>query len=373
MSIDPVYGGGTAERTVQISRALSNAGISCEILTTAIPSQNSQPSGLDGVNLVALDCIYKRYLIPKLSTRIISDAVSKADIVHLMNHWTVINALVYIFARQQNKPYVVCPAGSLPLFGRSKKLKKLYNCVIGQRIISKASGHIAISKNEIPHFESYGVSRDKIQIIPNGIDPAEFDKKSIRHFREKFGLGYAPFLLFVGRLNFIKGPDLLIAAFKKIKNKYSDYHLVFSGPDGGMLETLKKKAQVYNLSDCIHFTGYIEGSEKSSAYHAANLLVIPSRQEAMSIVVLEAGITGTPVLLTDKCGFNEVADIRGGKVVSATEKGLCNGIDDILKNSRKLLDMGCNLKKFVETHYTWNKMIKKYLDMYNRILPQKVL
>ncbi len=48
--------------------------------------------------------------------------------------------------------------------------------------------------------------------------------------------------------------------------------------------------------------GALEGEEKSSAYHAANLFAIPSRQEAMSIFVLETGIT-TPVLITDQCGF----------------------------------------------------------------------
>ena len=373
ISIDPVHGGGTAERTVQISRSLSNAGITCDILTTHNNLYSSKPDKLDGINLITLDCINQRYQIPKFSLSTIRAAISNADIVHLMNHWTVINALAYIFAKRQNKPYVVCPAGSLPLYGRSMKLKNFYNDTIGRRIISNASGHIAISKNEIPHFETYGVSSDKIRIIPNGIDPAEFEVSDTNSFRRNFGLGDAPFLLFVGRLNHIKGPDLLLEAFYKIQSKYNDYYLVFAGPDGGMLATLQQMVQADNLSDRVHFTGYLGGSEKSSAYHAADLLVIPSRQEAMSIVVLEAGVTGTPVLLTDKCGFNEVADIGGGSVVTATVEGLAKGLDEILENSPKFIKMGCELKNFVETHYSWDKIIKKYIDLYKRILNETIL
>jgi glycosyltransferase involved in cell wall biosynthesis len=367
MSIDPVTGGGTAERTMQISRALSRAGHKCYILTTQTKAKNITSSRVDGIELIALDCINHRYQIPKFSFSTIKDAVSNADIIHIMNHWTVINALAYYFVKQQNKPYVVCPAGSLPLFGRSTVLKKTYNGVIGHRIISNANGHIAISINEIPHFKSYGVSREKIRIIPNGIDPEDFMANDISHFRQKFCLGDAPFLLFVGRLNFIKGPDLLLEAFRQINRKHNGYHLVFAGPDGGMLSELQQKVQSYHLANRIHFTGYLGGSEKSSAYQAADLLVIPSRQEAMSIVVLEAGITGTPVLLTDQCGFNEVAAIGGGKVVSATIEGIVEGIDEIV-DTAELPKMGIKLKKFVDTHYSWDKIINKYIELFNLIL-----
>lgn len=368
MSLDPVNGGGTAERTFQISRSLARAGLKCDVLTIKLNLGNKRLKQLNGINLIALECLIKRYYIPKLSQRIIKDAVANADIIHLMNHWTILNALVYISARRQNKPYVVCPAGALPLFGRSQKVKYLYNKFIGNNIISNANGHIAISINEIDQFESYGVGTDRITVIPNGIDPEDFKSSDVDKFRRKFALNDSPFILFIGRLNPIKGPDLLLHAFKIISEVFSNYHLVFAGPDGGMLRELKNKSEEMEITDRVHFTGYIGGEEKSSAYRAASLLAIPSRQEAMSIVVLEAGIMGTPVLLTNRCGFDEVERIRGGKVVNATVEGLQNGLLEILKNPDKLKSMGSNLKKHVIDNYIWEKIIKKYIDLYLQVL-----
>lgn len=371
MSLDPVSGGGTAERTFQISRSLARAGLQCDVLTINLNLCDERLGQLNGINLIALECMIERYYIPKLSKRIIKDAVANADIIHLMNHWTILNALVYISARRQNKPYIVCPAGALPLFGRSQKFKYLYNKFIGNNIISNANGHIAISGNEIPQFESYGVGTDKITVIPNGIDPKDFKSSDVDNFRRKFGLNDNPFILFVGRLNNIKGPDLLLHAFGNLQETYNNYHLVYTGPDGGMLSELQKKTEEMAIANRVHFTGYLGGEEKSSAYRAASLLAIPSRQEAMSIVVLEAGIIGTPVLLTDQCGFDEVERIGGGKVVPSSVEGLQKGLLEILKDPDKLKSIGAKLKKYVIANYTWEKIINKYIDLYRQVLSNK--
>ena len=135
--------------------------------------------------------------------------------------------------------------------------------------------------------------------------------------------------------------------------------------------SLKKKSEDMEIADRVHFTGYLGGEEKSSAYRAADLLAIPSRQEAMSIVVMEAGIMGTPVLLTDQCGFDEVESIEGGRVVSASVDGLQEGLLEILKNPYKLKSMGSNLKRHVIDNYTWENIINKYIDLYRRVLSNK--
>lgn len=88
----------------------------------------------------------------------------------------------------------------------------------------------------------------------------------------------------------------------------------------------------------------------------------------MSIVVLEAGITGTPVLLTDQCGFNEVESIGGGQVVPASVEGLQNGLLEILRDPEQLKLYGVNLKQYVYKHFTWDSVISKYLKLYRQIL-----
>lgn len=368
MSLASVNGGGTAERTFQMSRFLAKAGIECIVLTINLGLTPERIKALEGVKVIALPCLFKRFYIPVFSYRLIKRILTGVDVVHLMGHWTFINALVYLIVKHLNKPYVVCPAGSLPIYGRSTIIKRLYNLVIGKRIIRYANGHIAITADEIDQFKAYGVRVNQVSIIPNGINAEDFQATDIAAFRKKYGLSDHPFIMFMGRLNSIKGPDLLLRAFHNLKDELKDFHLVFVGPDGGMMVELEKILAEWGDRDRIHFVGYLGGADKSQAYYATELLVIPSRKEAMSIVVLEAGITRTPVLITDQCGINEIANFDAGEVVPASVDGLQKGLLEILKNPVKLKSMGENLHKYVCEYFSWNIIINKYLKLYNQIL-----
>lgn len=366
--IDPVTGGGTAERTVQISRALLKEGVSCTIMTTNLGLNNKVLQSLNDLNIITYRCLVKRFYVPLVSYSQIKRIVSEYDIIHIMGHWTVLNALVYMAARTLNKQYAVCPAGALPIFGRSKVIKKIYNKLMGKKLIQNADAWIAITEDEKSQFDSYGIDPSKISVIPNGINPDDFPLGGIDEFRERADVNNNPFMLFLGRLNTIKGPDLLLEAFIRGSDEWKEWHLVFAGPDGGMLNSLKHTVKANNLSDRVHFVGYVGGDEKSAAYHAADCLVIPSRQEAMSIVVLEAGISSTPVVLTDQCGFNQVAEEGGGIVCSATVDGIYASLQEITGIKDDLPNLGKALENFVSRHYTWQVVIKKYLKLYSDLL-----
>ena len=366
--LDPITGGGGTERTVQMSLFLVKNGVECNILTTNYGLTSERIKALDGINVIALSCLFKRFYVPNFSYKYLKNIIKSVDIVHIMGHWTFLNALVYIILRSLNKPYVVCPAGTLSIYGRSKFKKVLYNWLIGNKLISNAKGHIAVTKGEMPHFQSYGVDSNNVSIIPNGINPDDFKQADTVGFRKKYGIGDKPLIMFLGRLNHIKGPDLLLDAFYRIKDDLKDYNLLFVGPDGGMLSGLKDIVFKRGMDDRVYFINYLGGMDKSKAYHAADLLAIPSRQEAMSIVVLEAGVTGTPVLITDQCGFNEVSDINGGLVVSASAEGITQGLLALLKSRNDLKLRGSNLKKYVFEDFMWDGIIGKYLKLYEQIL-----
>jgi glycosyltransferase involved in cell wall biosynthesis len=371
MSIDPVTGGGTAERTLQMSIHLAKKGMKCSILTTdtGLSPEYIQDIGRKGVDIYALRVINSRFYLPEYgSSKTINNIVQQSDIIHIMNHWTILNALVFNSIRKLSKPYVVCPAGALNIYGRSKISKTVYNRLIGRRIIRNAERQIAVTDDEINQFISYGVDPSSINVIPNGINEDDFHETEVIEFRENHDLKNNPFIMFIGRLNHIKGPDLLLRAFCNVKDKLDGYHLVFAGPDGGLLSELKSISGGSDAGKRVHFIGYIGGKEKSRAYHAADLVVIPSRQEAMSIVLLEGGITKTPVLITDKCGFNEISDIDGGMVVEATIEGLEKGLVEMLKDSSVMEERGRNLYKYTHHNFIWDKIVDKYINLYQEII-----
>lgn len=367
MTLDPVSGGGSAERTLHLSRSLACRGVECTVLTTDEGISEEVRRRLGGAKLVALPYVSRRYRVPRSSPGVIRDLIGEADVVHLINHWTVLNAIAYKAARDLGKPYAICPAGALPLLGRSRIKKRLYNLVVGREIVAHASAHIAITPNELPHFQAYGVPLDRVLIIPNGVDPEDFPSSSSGGFRESCGLQNHPFILFVGRLSPIKGPDLLLRAFCELGDERGDYHLVIAGPDAGMKPDLLQMATRYGMRDRIHFPGYLSGVLKADAYRAADLVVIPSRHEAMSIVVLEAAVCGRPVLMTDCCGFDEVRTTGGGLVTAATAVALRTGLQGLLADRTELSAMGTRLKRFVESSFTWNRIIDDYLALFARL------
>jgi glycosyltransferase involved in cell wall biosynthesis len=366
--LDPVTGGGTAERTFQMSRSLAREGIECSILTTDIGLTSDRISQLENVRVLALPCISKRFFVVRFSWSKLKTLIGSVDVIHLMGHWSMLNVLVALIARQLGKPYVICPAGELSLFGRSRWIKQLFNIVFGYRVVSHAAGYIAVTPDEIPTYALYGVDASNVTVISNGINEIEFSDDGSSQFSSRFGLLGVPFILFMGRLNPIKGPDLLLEAFCLIARNYPELHLVFAGPDGGLLNSLKKLTQEQGLINRVHFIGYIAGRDKIEAYRNAKLLVIPSRQEAMSIVVLEAGIVGTPVLLTDRCGFDEVATVGGGQVVGASAIGLANGLETMLLDDTALKKMGLLLKSHVRKNYLWTVIVEKFKNLYLQIL-----
>ncbi len=368
ITLDPVAGGGTAERTFQLSRFLARAGVECSVLTLDAGLTDQRRQDLADVELVALPCWNRRFHLPRSGIGQIEGLAAEADVIHLMGHWNVLNALVQNAAHRWGKPYTVCPAGELPIFGRSRCLKRAFNGLVGRRIVQQAAGWIAITPKETEQFAAYSVAPELVTVIPNGINPDDFRAADAQLFRSQFGLGDRPFVLYMGRLNAIKGPDLLVRAFAAACERFPEHHLVIVGPDGGMLNELQRIGNASGVHDRIHYLGYLGGADKSRAYHAADLLAIPSRQEAMSIVVLEAGISGTPVLITDQCGFNNVAERGGGRVVPATVSGLQSGLTALLHDRAALWPMGQRLKRYVAENFCWDSQVQHYIELSEQLI-----
>lgn len=366
--IDPSSGGGTAERSFQMATALVRAGKQCVILCTDVGLSDERRQMLAGVELVAVRTISRRFLIPLISRSRISRLVEAVDVIHAMGHWSFLVARVCLEAQSQGKPYVYSPAGSLRIYGRSKFLKYIFNWVYGWRVLQGAARFIAVTDMEFEQFRECGLPEDRFVTLPNGINPDDNYKPDPELFRNFYSLNGCKIILFLGRLNPIKGPDLLITAFGEISQYHSDARLVIAGPDEGMGSALKALAKQLGISSRVLFIGFIGGHVKQDALAAASLLVVPSRQEAMSLVALEAGLCGTPVLLTDQCGFDEVMAVGGGVVVKATSEALAVGLNNMLGAIEVLPSQGQKLRELVISRYTWDGLSCHICGLYDELI-----
>lgn len=362
--LDAVFGGGTAERTYQLARFLAAAGVDCTLLALDIGITAERRAGLGAAKLVAVPCRNERFFVPQLSRTELERLVAAADVVHLSGHWTLLNARVFATCRRLGKPYLFCPAGALTPFGRSLWLKRVYDAAVGRRIVAAAARCVAITADERADFAARGVPAARVTVIPNGIDPQQYrladPARAVAEFRTAHGLGDAPFVLFLGRLNAIKGPDLLLDAFADVAGRFPTHRLVLAGPDGGLREALAARARAAGVGERVHFAGFVGGDAKAAALRAASLLAIPSRREAMSIVVLEAGACGCPVLFTDTCGLAEIAQAGAATMVAAEVAALAAGLAGALADPVALAQAADRLAAIVVRDYLWSVQAGRY-------------
>ena len=133
-----------------------------------------------------------------------------------------------------------------------------------------------------------------------------------------------------------------------------------------MEKELKKQAKNSRFAERIHVIGFIDGSEKDNLYKNADLLVIPSRSEAMSLVVLEAALHGLESIFTDQCGLNELSNRKLGKCVTVDSNEISNSIIHHIKSKKRVKNL--ELIEYVSNNFNWDKISNKYIKVFEKIL-----
>lgn len=196
--------------------------------------------------------------------------------------------------------------------------------------------------------------------VPNGIDvhaTAAGDRPSE---------GREPLVFAVGRLEWIKGFDLLLRAFA-LASLPKDARLVIGG-NGRALSDLKNLARELKIDDNVCFPGTL-GRQAVAQYMAdAALVVVPSRWEAFGIVVLEAWRAGAPLIATSQGGpVHLVTHGVDGLVVDPEETGaLAAAISRVLLDEAAARRLGVHGQMSVK-EYTWHRTVDKYEDIYRGI------
>ena len=367
MNIDPYNGGGSVERICQLSKFIGLNGHSCTLLTTKKGFNKDRAAKLGSINIVTLPYISDRFIVPfKLITWLFKN-VKNYDAIHLSMNWSLITAITFIYLKLTNTPFYFSAMGWLSIQGRAIILKHIYFNLITLPLVRSAKMCVAVSKREINDYIGCGVSPEKIVYIPNGIESAEFEKDDGgAHFRKKFNIDTRPIIFFIGRIDPIKGPDILLRAFGNICNDFPNYQLIIAGNNLGYLSTIKNECKTLKLENKVTFLGPIWGEDKVSAYHSAKLVVIPSRFDSMTIVALEAAASSSAILITKECDFSELALASSGIEVNANEAGVEEGIRLALSSKIDLKKLGNNAKKFVLKNYDWNIIAHKFINIFSK-------
>jgi glycosyltransferase involved in cell wall biosynthesis len=352
-TVNPALGG-PIESVMQSSAILASRGHEVEIIS--LDSPNDQWVRDCRVKVHALGPGRGSYGYAPKFTQWIRERHASYDAVIVQGIWQYSSFGVWRALRGTATPYFVFPHGMLdPWFKRTyplKHLKKLLYWRWGEyRVLRDAAGVLFTSDQErLLARESFSLYRCNEVVVNYGTAAPEIDLASAtEEFFNSFPqLRGQRFLLFLGRLHEKKGCDLLIEAFRAVRNSAGgdpSLHLVVAGPcaDEKYLSHLKELA----ATSPITFTGMLTGNKKWGAFAAAEAFILPSHQENFGIAVVEALACGTPVLISkevniwreidaDQAGYAENDDLAG--TVRLIERWLATPPDQratMKENARK--------------------------------------
>lgn len=215
----------------------------------------------------------------------------------------------------------------------------------------------------------YKAPPEKIAVLYNGVDVRRFDAQvDGRSVRARFGIATDdPMVLYVGRLAWQKGPDLLLAAIPSLIDHYPDAKILFVG-EGDMRPALEKSAMSSELFRTVRFLGHRNGAGLVNLFKSADVVCVPSRNEPFGIVVLEAWGATKPVVVTPNGGPSEfVRDQETGLFVRSDEESIAWGLGTALADADNAQRIARNGRNEAETRFSWNVVAEGTLELYESI------
>ena len=301
----------------------------------------------------------------------LSEWVQWCDVVHIHMVWEYPALLATRLARKYGKPTIFRPCGMLDEWSlRQGWLKKF--------LYLKLFSNSLFQQGNLLHFTT-NAERDKslfpdfmeTVVIGNGLSEEAFlPRDAVSEFNEKFPeLSKKKLVLFLGRVDPKKQPDVVIRAFSEIVEKDALLHLVIAGPCEDIyraeLETIVVER---GISDRVTFTGMLSGAVLYGAYRAACIYVLPSHQENFGISVAEAMAGFCPVIISDRVDIKDIIiDARAGRVCSSAYKAVAREMKYALDDSALARTMGENGRRIAEQLFRWDKIAEKLDKVYKSL------
>ncbi|WP_419921487.1 glycosyltransferase [Candidatus Poriferisodalis sp.] len=241
-----------------------------------------------------------------------------------------------------------------------------------QQVIDCADAVFASGDAEAAQLQSlYDVPPERVHVLTPGVDRAMFAPGQRHAARAAIGLRPGPVLLFVGRIQPLKGAELAtetLAALRAGCAGGADAQLVIvggpSGPDGdATLARLHAMVTDLGLDDAVTFVDPLPHHLLSTYYRAADVCLVPSRSESFGLVALEAAACGTPVVASDVGGLRDnVVDGVTGFLVARRDSGaFAQRVTEILSDPLLGLRLGDAGSRRAES-FTWRASARAALE-----------
>lgn len=353
--------GGIESHVLNLSRELVKKGHDVTVVTSKTKGATANEN-IDGMQVIrytsiSLPLFSSVKIIPCLTPRLM---LLDADVYHSHGYGSTqpfFTSLATLFKR---KPFVFTLHGYPRLKGISGLFKWFYSNIPARVFLSIASAVITVTDATIPDIRRE-VDNKKIVSIPNGVD--------FSRFRPAAG-PQTKTIAYIGRFDAYKGIDTLIRSFSIIKKKHPDSKLVLIGKDEGVLASLRALASELNI-DFEHIEAKPE--QMPELYKQLSVVVLPSKYEGLSLVILETIASGRPMLSTPVGAaptvFSQVYKEEAGKFLFDIEDHLqlADKLSDILANTQRYEKICAAARERLMQSYSWSSAAEKTIQVYEKV------
>lgn len=233
---------------------------------------------------------------------------------------------------------------------------------------------IAIVPLEKEQYMKYWhIAEAKIEVIPNGVNVEEMEKisaKDVRYFQGRKGLQGKRVILFVGRITFLKGADILVKAAAELLKKCDDLRLLLVGPvqDQEYSRSIKDLVKSSGIEEKVWLM-QLSRKDLICAFHAADVVVLPSRGEVFGITLVEGMACRKIVIGSDSGGIPELIEDNKTGFLFKTENpnDLREKLCFVLSEGSKLNGIREAAYETVVEKYNWRNIAQQLQELYEAI------
>lgn len=296
------------------------------------------------------------------------------DLIH--SHYWLSGVAATRLACHWNIPHVTMfhTLGRLKQLANPKEPEPPLRLEMEQRLIQHVDSIIASTSEERNQMMRYcGATASRVAVIPCGVDLKLFVPLSRSFARQRLGLPAGrPMLLFVGRLDAFKGPDLLLRAAALMQQ---DALVVVVGgqiSDDKDMQQLRELAQNLHIEDRVLLLGARPREEMPLFYSAANVTVVPSYHETFCLAAVESLACGTPVVATRAGGLKTV--VRHGEngfLVLRCPGFFAERLDALLSDEQLYARLQSAARSSV-LQFSWEKVAQEVYAVYNELTSEEL-
>jgi glycosyltransferase involved in cell wall biosynthesis len=352
--------GGPMRSVHGLATALAALGDRVTVFTTNVDGPHelsvpvAQPVPLDGVEVWYFPVGAPRRLgrSPAMA-RALRRSVGSFDLVHLHSVFLWPTLAAARACARAEVPYVLSPRGMLvpDLIARRGRLRKtLWLALFERKTVRDAAAIIVSSELEGRELAALALDEPPLEVIPNGLSPEEpgsaGDVGTVAGMVER-----QPLVLYLGRLSWKKGVDVVIAAIALLPGA----QLAIAGNDDEGLRTqLERLARDLGVSQRVVFLGEVRGRAKAMLLAASRMVVLPSMGENFGMAALEAMAAGLPVVLTPSVGLAAtIREAGAGTVCDRTPEAVAAALGELIARPDLARAMGERGRDVATARFSW--------------------